>query len=268
MVSYDLVSLRPVGVVRCGFTDRADAPRQGAVSTERAELVLDGTPHAEDLLDGLASFSHVWVVYLFHKNGPSEKPKVQPPRSDQKRGVFATRSPHRPNPIGLSLVELVSIDGPIVRVRGVDMLDGTPVLDLKPYLPYSDNAENASSGWLDEGASGSVPVQFEEDVKATCSFFLERTGIDVERAVRTILEAGTRPHAYRRIKVLRDGTSLLAWKSLRFAFSGDAGEVRVTRAFSGYKPRELHATGIIESIPPGGFKGVDDITLHRAWFSS
>lgn len=255
--------LRPVGTVRCGYEARVDAPRQGAVSTELADIVLDAALPAEDLLDGLETFSHVWVVYLFHKNGPSDKPKVQPPRSDQKRGVFATRSPHRPNPIGLSLVELVSIEGSVVRVRGVDMLDGTPVLDLKPYLPYADVAENASSGWLDEGGRKSVPVRFEDDVLATCAFFRDETGIDVERAVTTILEAGSRPHAYRRIKSLPDGASQLAWKSLRFVFSNSADEVRVTKAFSGYRARELHATDDTTHARDG----VDDIGLHRRWFS-
>ncbi len=262
MSHYDPVLVRPLGVVRCGFEARADAPRQGAVSTELADIVLDGTPHAVDLLDGLETFSHVWVVYLFDRNGPSDKPKVQPPRSDQKRGVFATRSPHRPNPIGLSLVELVSIEGATVRVRGVDMLDGTPVLDLKPYLAYADSAESASAGWLDERGPKSVPVHFEDEPKATCAFFHERTGIDVERAVRTILEAGARPHAYRRIKTTPDGQSVLAWKSLRFAFSQSTEEVRVTRAFSGYRPRELHTPE-----PVGARAGVDDPNLHRSWFS-
>ena len=95
----------------------------------------------EDALDGLAAWEYAWVLFVFHKNVEEErgwKPKVLPPRSDQKRGVFSTRSPHRPNPIGLSAVQIERVDGLVVHVRRLDILDGSPVLDLKPYVAYAD----------------------------------------------------------------------------------------------------------------------------------
>src|SRR5690606_33996093 len=100
------------------------------------------------------SFSHIWLIFVFHQNsGPFHQGKIHPPRlNGEKVGVFATRSPHRPNNIGLSLVELISVNEKecSIQVAGLDLVDGTPILDIKPYVPQHDLAENASSGWLDK----------------------------------------------------------------------------------------------------------------------
>lgn len=93
----------------------------------------------EHSLVGLEEFSHLWIIYNFHKNTSHEKSKVAPPRLNGKRiGVFSTRSPHRPCPIGLSIVEICKIDGACIHFYGTDMIDGTPVLDIKPYIPSYD----------------------------------------------------------------------------------------------------------------------------------
>src|SRR5579872_4173801 len=132
--------LYPIGTIRTPFTDRVDAPRQpdhtgGGAS---GKIILEPGKNFEQALEDLEGFEKIWLIYQFDRN-INWKPKVLPPRADRiKRGVFATRSPHRPNPIGLSLVTLVEVEGRNIYVDGVDILDKTPVFDLKPYLPYAE----------------------------------------------------------------------------------------------------------------------------------
>jgi len=116
---------------------------------DEATLELDPALPEETLRD-LAGFAYIWVIFVLHKS-EGWAPTVRPPRGPRvKRGVFATRSPHRPNAIGLSAVELTGIEGRTLRLRGVDLLDGTPVLDIKPYVPYADAFPLAKAGWIDE----------------------------------------------------------------------------------------------------------------------
>ena len=118
-------------------------------ATRRASLELFPGRGYEDALDGLGAWDYAWVLFVFHKNveeGRGWKPKVLPPRSDAKRGVFATRSPHRPNPIGLSAVKIERVEGLFVHVRDLDLLDGTPVLDLKPYVAVRRRLRRGARG--------------------------------------------------------------------------------------------------------------------------
>ncbi len=136
------ITFAPIGVVHTPFADRASAPRQpaAAVGTEGTIELLPGR-HFEHALSDLEGWERIWVVFLFHLN-EGFRPKVLPPRSTKRRGVFSTRSPHRPNPLGISVVRLVSVTGLTVRVLDVDMIDQSPVLDLKPYLPPFDRADD------------------------------------------------------------------------------------------------------------------------------
>src|SRR6185503_7085840 len=133
---------------------KSAAPRQPpAAASTQGRIELHASAQMRDALSDLEGFSHVWVIFWFH-HAKGWRPKVLPPRSSRKRGVLATRAPHRPNPIGMSVLALERIEGTTLHVRGVDMLDGTPVLDVKPYVPYADVVP-ASSGWLGaEGAAG------------------------------------------------------------------------------------------------------------------
>ncbi len=148
-------TFRPIGVVRSPYRNRIDAPHQAPVvaGTEAgapAEATLELDPAIpEEALRDLAGFERVWLIFAFHRS-EGWAPLVQPPRGPRaKRGVLATRSPHRPNALGLSAVELVAVEGRTLRLRGVDLLDGTPVLDLKPYVPYADAFPEARAGWID-----------------------------------------------------------------------------------------------------------------------
>jgi tRNA (adenine37-N6)-methyltransferase len=143
------VRLKPIGVVRSRFKEPADLPppvfappRFFERSTGRIEIF----PEFAAGLDGLEGFSHIIVLFHFHKAGAS-KLEVVPPGETKPRGVFATRSPHRPNPLGMSVLKLLGRDGRVLEVSGLDLVDGTPVLDLKPYTSR-DRKSRVRTGWI------------------------------------------------------------------------------------------------------------------------
>ncbi|GFO61289.1 tRNA (N6-threonylcarbamoyladenosine(37)-N6)-methyltransferase TrmO [Geomonas silvestris] len=146
---------RPIGILRSPYARRIDAPHQPTVveGTETGEQALATLELAgwldEKVLQDLAGFQRLWLIFAFHLS-EGWKSTVKPPRGGPKRGVLATRSPHRPNSIGLSAVELVQVEGRTLKLRGVDLLDGTPVLDIKPYVPYADAFPDSRAGWIDE----------------------------------------------------------------------------------------------------------------------
>lgn len=149
----------PIGFVETCFKEKFGIPRQSGLAREaKGILKLSSDPDFKTALRTLEGFSHLWIVFVFHEHGSKKwKPSIRPPRLGgiRKVGVLASRSPHRPNPIGLSAVELERIDwdapgGPELHLLGVDILDGTPVLDIKPYLPYADSIPEARAGWADE----------------------------------------------------------------------------------------------------------------------
>ncbi|MFO0685972.1 MAG: tRNA (N6-threonylcarbamoyladenosine(37)-N6)-methyltransferase TrmO [Sandaracinus sp.] len=162
-------AMRPIAIAHSPYRERFGAPHQAAtVRGTRARADAEGSiellPHVpvETLLH-LEGFDYVWAIYVFHLNR-GYRPTVKPPRTpDVAHGVLATRAPHRPNPIGLSALRLVRIEGRVIHVRGIDLLDGTPVLDLKPYLPYADAFPDASAGWVDE--AGGSPERERDDAE-------------------------------------------------------------------------------------------------------
>jgi tRNA (adenine37-N6)-methyltransferase len=141
------IPMRPVGHVRSAFHATSEIPK-GPGAEHTAEGVLEILPEFEPGLADVEGFSHLYVLWLFHRSEGYSLSGV-PPVDDRPHGVFATRSPRRPNPIGLTVVELLGRDGPRLRVRGVDMLDGTPILDIKPYLSSVPEAK-LRRGWLAE----------------------------------------------------------------------------------------------------------------------
>ncbi|OFZ18215.1 MAG: tRNA (N6-threonylcarbamoyladenosine(37)-N6)-methyltransferase TrmO [Bdellovibrionales bacterium RBG_16_40_8] len=148
-------SFKSIGHVHSCYPEKFGTPRQsGLVSKAHAFLKLYSPFQPEFSLEGLNNFSHLWVIFVFHKNGVGHfHAKVHPPRlNGENIGVFATRSPHRPNPIGLSLVEILSVEKNGVWVSGVDFIEHTPILDIKPYLKNVEAITNAKTGWADNSA--------------------------------------------------------------------------------------------------------------------
>ncbi len=136
----------PIGIVHSPYTDTAQVPK-GQGATHEAEGVLEVHPRFEAGLTDIEGFSHLYVIWVFDRAGAAELMR-QPPTADRPHGVFSTRSPRRPNPIGLTVVQLLRRDGPRLHVRGVDMLDGTPMLDIKPYVS-SVPVDQLRRGWME-----------------------------------------------------------------------------------------------------------------------
>ncbi len=253
------LSLEPIGYARTALATKVEAARQPRAATGvpgRIEL-LPGR-NFEHALEDLTGWEYLWVVFWFHLN-PSWRPKVLPPRSTSgRKGVFATRSPHRPNPIGLSAVRLERIDGLTLHLLDVDLVDGTPVLDLKPYVPYTDAHPQARSGWLDDAAAdGSMAgnaanraptsppdpvsaweIAFDAQALEQAAWVEARCGLPLETRIRHTLELGPAPHPYRRIRP--DGVGFrLAIQDWRIRFTVDGRTVRVLDVSSGYRPAQL-----------------------------
>jgi tRNA-Thr(GGU) m(6)t(6)A37 methyltransferase TsaA len=167
-----------------------------------AEAVLELLPpwNRPDALRGLEGFSHIWILFLFHRAmGSGRRTTVRPPRlgGNRRTGVFAARSPFRPNPVGLSAVELRGIeqqcDRLVIHLGGADILDRTPVLDIKPYLPYADCLPEASGGYAADRPAGSGTVHFSETAEARLLQLSPERRTQVRRLIRQVLALDPRP---------------------------------------------------------------------------
>lgn len=160
----------PIGILNTCFKEKFGIPRQARLVPGAFGVIqLRNDPLLRNAVRELERFSHLWVIFVFHQHDAKNwKPSIRPPRlgGAKKVGVLASRSPHRPNPIGISAVKLEKIDfeaqeGIEIHVSGIDCLDGTPVLDIKPYIPYADAIPEASAGWAEEPIER-VPVVFSD----------------------------------------------------------------------------------------------------------
>ncbi|HHH36268.1 MAG TPA: tRNA (N6-threonylcarbamoyladenosine(37)-N6)-methyltransferase TrmO [Gammaproteobacteria bacterium] len=191
----------PVGVIHSCFREKFGIPRQpGLVPGLTARLQIHPPYDREEAFRGLEAFSHVWILFVFHANLQQPwRPMVRPPRLGGNRqvGVFASRSPFRPNPLGLSVVALKGLERQGGRLElilgGGDFLDGTPVLDVKPYLPYADCPTQAHGGWADAMPPATCEVSFTESAREACRDHGRRLGEDLEVLVRTLVSQDPRP---------------------------------------------------------------------------
>ena len=199
------IVLRQIGVVRTPFVEKFGIPRQGGLVDEiHATLVLDAPYNREAAWRGIEGFSHLWLLTWFHADKGAEAAlTVRPPRlgGNARLGVFATRAPYRPNPVGLSLVRLVQVERldnetVCIHVAGADVLDGTPLLDVKPYLPYVEALPAARGGFAPEDSGARLGVVWTEQGRAACAQGSERYP-DLAALVEALLARDPRP-AYRR----------------------------------------------------------------------
>jgi tRNA-Thr(GGU) m(6)t(6)A37 methyltransferase TsaA len=145
------ILVRPIGVIHTPHREQAGTPIQPGCAQGARGTVSIFEPYAEALAD-LAGFERIWLLYYFNRS-KTWKSRVIPYRDTVERGLFATRAPTRPNPIGLSAVRLMSVEGNTLHIQDLDMLDGTPLLDIKPYVPAFDAYPQSRAGWLDASAS-------------------------------------------------------------------------------------------------------------------
>lgn len=167
------MEISPIAVIRTEFPEKFGVPRQsGLASGLRGRIVFNKEYRDPDAFRGLQDFSHLWLIWEFSCNRHSEwHPTVRPPRlgGNSSMGVFATRSPYRPNPIGLSCVQLESIeydspDAPVLIVRGADLVDGTPIYDVKPYIRYADSHPESFCGYVDSLNEPNLEVYVPEHI--------------------------------------------------------------------------------------------------------
>lgn len=222
------IHIDSIGLVHSCFTEKFGIPRQpGLVSSSMAQIELISPYNRKELVAGIEEFSHIWVHFLFH--GAMEqgwRESVRPPGLGGKKriGIFATRSPHRPNHMGISVVRLHGVrskNGKLfLDVSGIDLLDGTPILDIKPYVTYSDSLPNAQSSYA--GTFTCVKVELSENVELFCKKYEEKTQRDLKTLIVEVLSQDPRPASQRG---KRDMFGVLLWDiNVRFQVLGTEEE--------------------------------------------
>ena len=225
----EAMTLKVIAHIHTAFPTKFGIPRQsGLVEELRGEIIFTPEYRNPDALRGLEDFSHIWLVWQFSGAvRESWSPTVRPPRlgGNTRVGVFATRSPFRPNPLGLSSVKLEAIEqrpdvGPVLIVRGADLMDGTPIYDIKPYIPYADCRPEASGGFTGSGGGATLAVDFP-------AALLERVPADKRAALTGGLSRDPRPpyqHDPERVYGLD-----FAGVNIRFTVDGDTLTVRAVK---------------------------------------
>lgn len=163
------MNIEPIGIIHSCFKEKFGIPRQaGLAKSATATLELLPPYNVEEALRGIEEYSHLWIVFAFHESVCEKfQPTVRPPRlgGNVRKGVFATRAPFRPNPIGLSVVELKGVSGTTLELAGGDFLDGTPVLDIKPYVPYADSVPDAHGSFAHSAPEAPNSVEFSAEAE-------------------------------------------------------------------------------------------------------
>ena len=189
-------SMKVIAHIRSDFSSKFGVPRQsGLVDSLEAAIVFEPEYRNADAIRGLEGFSHLWLIWAFHQAvRDTWSPTVRPPRlgGNTRMGVFATRAPFRPNPIGLSSVRLDRVEvtaenGPVIYVRGADLVDGTPIFDIKPYIPYADSHPEAIGGFASTPAGETLHVVIPSEQ-------LEKVPASHQEALRGVLAQDPRPH--------------------------------------------------------------------------
>jgi tRNA-Thr(GGU) m(6)t(6)A37 methyltransferase TsaA len=211
----EFFTLKVIGFFQGNTTSKHRAPRQpdATLGIDGTIELMKGQDFEQALLD-LTSFSHIWLIYRFH-SAKGWKPMVLPPRGDKKRGVFATRSPYRPNPIGISVVKLVKISGLKIQVQGTDLLDGTPIYDIKPYIPYADSISDANAGWIDTLNHNETEIVLSEEMQLLMN---DSESAHIIMHAKQILRDSPYPHPYRRIKQVKENMYEVAIKEWRIQY--------------------------------------------------
>lgn len=231
------IVLSPIGHFECDSIRKSELPRQASRSSQKGRVNLKPGCNFDQAIEGIEGFKKIWLVYYFHQS-QSWKPKVLPQNSEKKVGVFATRSPYRPNSIGMSCVDLEAVDGRVLHVSGHDILDGSPILDIKPYLSYADSFSELEtlkeSCWW-QGEPKRFNVLWLGAAKEKSDWLIENAHFDISRAVETQLSMQPKQSSKKRI-VKKDHHWQLAIKTWRVIFSIHESEhnVKVLDVHSAY----------------------------------
>lgn len=242
------LALSPIGYIRSGLRTKFDTPHQPSGKKEQYNTIeLLPSQQFEQALEDLQGFDRVWLIWWFHKNS-NWKPKVLPPRGQaKKRGLFSTRSPHRPNPIGITAVKLFKVSGLKIVVGEVDLVDGTPILDIKPYLPEVDSFPDSHCGWLSAVQESyqqepSYQVELSTLAKTQLNWLKEEWQINFCERAFELLARDPSVHRTRRISKYKDHFRMGcgAW---RLYFKINNKTVLIERVSPGFPQRLLLEDG-------------------------
>ena len=221
--------MRPVAYIKSDFTSKFGIPRQSGLADLEAEIHFYPEYQNPEAVRGLEEYSHLWLIWEFSQAVRKEwSPTVRPPRlgGNVRMGVFATRSPFRPNPIGLSSVRLESVEfsekyGPVLHVSGADLMDGTPIYDIKPYLAYVDSHPEAAGGFTDQIQDHKLKVEFPEEL-------LKKIPVEKREALLAVLANDPRP-GYQKDPERKYGMSFGSWD---IHFKVDGEQLQVLEVFN------------------------------------
>lgn len=254
----DEYKMKPIGFFRSPFKNFLEAPRQPTHEVPDSYIELLEKQQFEQALQDLDGFDRFWVIFPFHLKN-QWRPLVMPPRgSTEKRGVFSTRSPLRPNHLGLSCLELVKIEGLKILVRGSDLLDGTPIFDIKPYLPYTDSFPNSKTGWLEGIEDQRVQVLWDLGVNEAKTFLTQK-GIPIDVIIANQLEFDPTNAEKKRVRPTdQENEWVFAYRTWRIFFRFHSSEKKIScfKISSGYSDAEM----------ADGTDPYEDKNIHREFF--
>ena len=226
--SEDLI-LKKIAVIHTDFPEKFGLPRQSGLAETRGKIIFEPEYRNHEAFRGLEEYTHIWLIWEFSQAVRKEwSPTVRPPRlgGNVRMGVFATRSPFRPNPIGLSSVRLESVEfsekyGPVLHVSGADLMDGTPIYDIKPYLAYVDSHPEAAGGFTDQIQDHKLKVEFPEKL-------LKKIPEEKREALLAVLANDPRP-GYQKDPERKYGMSFGSWD---IHFKVDGEQLQVLEVFN------------------------------------
>lgn len=252
-----MFSLDPIGYFHSQSCNLYDVSRQPTLQTHnRGMIFLKPKCQFEQALEGLEGFDRIWVLFRFHRH-THWKPKVLPPSGGPKRGVFATRSPHRPNFIGLSCVELLEVKGLRLILGSHDLIDGTPILDIKPYLNYADSQPAKRQGWLEGIAPPpALEILWSSQAKSQRDYLASEWNCHLCGPVEHRLSQSPFPSGCNRVKEVGEGRYELAYRTWRIYYEVEGSQLFIHSIASGYD---------FETLEGKKSSKWDDVPIHQAF---
>lgn len=229
--------LKPIGIFESAQVEPYQAGRQPDELGLFGKIRLKSGENFEQALQDLSGCSHLWIIFGFHQN-ENWKPLVQAPRSNKKIGVFATRAPYRPNPIGLSLVELISVNGLVVEIGGNDILNDSPIFDIKPYHPEYDVAENAKISWIEESSFQQSQISFSPYADSQLEFLEKNNVKEIRAFITRQLEYDPTNKDKKRVEEFPNYFTL-AYRTWRIDFTFTENLIGILAIRSGYSEQDL-----------------------------
>ncbi len=229
-----MITFKFIGHFICDRDYKDEQPRQGIFSDAGGYIELSKGENYEQALKNLDGFNYIWVIFVFHHN-TTWKPVTNPPYSDGngKKGVFATRSPYRPNPIGMSCVKVEKITGNRIYIEASDILNNTPILDIKPYISDYDSFPEASRGWLDNVVKDNYSVKYSEDAGIKINF-LKQHNTDLTGAIISQLAFNPYDKTRKKFEECNQGF-IFRFKTWKIIFIIDDDQIAIQNICSGYE---------------------------------